>query len=69
MIRVRQISVPINSNINLKETRKLYTKLVSSILTQNKSFEFNHISDLYIQYVAEQTGAAFISSDSKRLRW
>ena len=65
----KYVNVLVNSNINLEATRKLYIKLISSILIHNKSFEFNHISDLYIQYVAEQTGAAFVSSDSKRLRW
>ena len=65
----KYIDVFVTPKTKIYETRKLYSKLISSILVDNKAFEFNHISDLYMQYVAEEIGASYISSDNKKIDW
>lgn len=65
----RYVDVLIKTKRNENETRKLFKKLLSSVLVYNQSFEFNHISDLYLQYAAECLGADFISKDKKRIVW
>lgn len=59
----------VDARQNGEATKKLYKKLIASIILENKSFEFNHIIDLYLQYAAECLSAEFCSNDEKRLIW
>lgn len=57
----------ISPKYNNKESKEFFYKLVASIVVDNKSFEFNHIVDVYYQYAADCLEATFVSVDKKRI--
>ena len=65
----KYVDVLVSSKNNEDDTKHFFKKIIKSIIIENKSFEFNHISDLYMDYVSYRLGYNYSSKDGKRVEW